>query len=170
MTTNFLDNKICTFKILLSWRFPQRKKNSVFQQFSSLPQAPPPSKAQILFLLSSRRLLLLRRESWMLSYFLLWRLLRQFMLHDVVWFMRIRSEPLQKYVLKIMSEVWSEKWPEICEPNQWRNISKSNLRRFLGPMFGVEGSNFRWNYWLDKGPKEELWKWWPSAGIFPLLA
>ena len=54
MTTKFLDNKICTFKILLSWRFP--RKNSVLGRFSSLPPRPSPSKAKILFLLSSRRL------------------------------------------------------------------------------------------------------------------
>ena len=54
MTTKFLDNKICTFKFLLSWRFPQK---NVLGRFSSMPPTPPPpSKAKILFLLSSRRL------------------------------------------------------------------------------------------------------------------
>ena len=44
MTTKFLDNKICNFEILLSWRFPPPppKKNSVFGRFSSLPSRPPP--------------------------------------------------------------------------------------------------------------------------------
>ena len=52
MTTKFLDNKIFTFKILLSWRFPRKKR---FGQFSSLPPCPSlPWKTQILFLLSSR--------------------------------------------------------------------------------------------------------------------
>ena len=55
MTTHFLDNKISTFKILLSWRFPRKKK--VLDDFPLFPQGPPPpSKAKILFLLSSRRL------------------------------------------------------------------------------------------------------------------
>ena len=55
MTTKFLDNKICTFKILLSWRFP--RKNSVLDDFPLCPQGlPPHQKAKILFLLSSRRL------------------------------------------------------------------------------------------------------------------
>ena len=40
MTTKFLDNKICTLKILLSWRFPT--KTSIFGQFPSLPPRPPP--------------------------------------------------------------------------------------------------------------------------------
>ena len=49
MATEFHDNKICTFEILSSWRFPRKKKkNSIFGRFSSLrPQ--PPSKAKIIF-------------------------------------------------------------------------------------------------------------------------
>ena len=39
MTTKFLDNKICTFKILLSWRFHEQQR---FGRFSSLPQSTPP--------------------------------------------------------------------------------------------------------------------------------
>ena len=55
MTTKFLDNKISTFRILLSWRFP--RKQAFWTSFPLCPQAPPPpSKAKILFLLSSRRL------------------------------------------------------------------------------------------------------------------
>ena len=54
MTTKFLDDKICTFKFLLSWRFPQKWRFGTI--FPSAPTPPPPSKAQILFLLSSRRL------------------------------------------------------------------------------------------------------------------
>ena len=46
MTIKFLDNKICTFKILLSWRFPQKKKNCVLDDFSSLPPRPPPLKTE----------------------------------------------------------------------------------------------------------------------------
>ena len=45
MTTNFLDNKICHFKILLSWRFPQRK-TAFWTIFLSAPKASPPSKAE----------------------------------------------------------------------------------------------------------------------------
>ena len=44
MTTKFLDNKICSFKILLSWRFP--RKNSVLDDFPLCPQGPPPSKSE----------------------------------------------------------------------------------------------------------------------------
>ena len=40
MTTNFLDNKICTLKILLSWRFP--RKNSVFDNFPFFIVVSPP--------------------------------------------------------------------------------------------------------------------------------
>ena len=54
MTTNFLDNKICTFKILLSWRFP--REQAFLDNFPLCPQGPP-SKAKILFLLSSCRLM-----------------------------------------------------------------------------------------------------------------
>ena len=42
MTTKFLDNKICTFRILLSWRSHKNKPLSVFGRFSSLPPKPPP--------------------------------------------------------------------------------------------------------------------------------
>ena len=51
-----LDSRICTFKILLSWCFPQKKKTALLDDFPLCPQGPPPSKAQILFSLSSRRL------------------------------------------------------------------------------------------------------------------
>ena len=40
MTTKFLDNRICTFKILLSWCFPQN--TAFFGQYSSLPPRPTP--------------------------------------------------------------------------------------------------------------------------------
>ena len=40
MTTKCLDNKICTFNILLSWRFPRRKKKQRFGRFASLPPFP----------------------------------------------------------------------------------------------------------------------------------
>ena len=42
MTTKCLDNKICTFKILLSWRFP--RKTAVWTIFLSVPQGPPLKK------------------------------------------------------------------------------------------------------------------------------
>ena len=44
MTTQFLDNKICTFKILLSWRFPRKKKKKTafWTSFLSATAAPPP--------------------------------------------------------------------------------------------------------------------------------
>ena len=54
MTTKCLDNKICTFKFLLSWRFP--RKTAFWTIFLSAPKRPPPSKSKSLFLLSSRRL------------------------------------------------------------------------------------------------------------------
>ena len=40
MTTRFLDNKICTFKILLSWRFP--RKIAFLDDFPQCPPGPPP--------------------------------------------------------------------------------------------------------------------------------
>ena len=43
MTTNFLDNKLCTFKILLSWRFTRKKKSSL------PPRPPPPLKKRFFF-------------------------------------------------------------------------------------------------------------------------
>ena len=52
MTTKFLDNKICTFKILLSWRFPRKKH--VFGRFASLPPNPHPlRKANFIFIVVS---------------------------------------------------------------------------------------------------------------------
>ena len=49
--TKFLDNKICTFKILLSWRFPRKQR---FGRFSSLPPMPPPplKTANLIFIVS----------------------------------------------------------------------------------------------------------------------
>ena len=47
MTTKFLDNKIFTFKILLSWRFP--RKIAFWRIFLSAPLPTPPWKTQILF-------------------------------------------------------------------------------------------------------------------------
>ena len=49
----FLDNKVCTFKIILSWH--QKKKTAFWAIFLSA-RNPPPSTPQSLFLLSSRRL------------------------------------------------------------------------------------------------------------------
>ena len=48
----FLDNKISTFKNILSWRF--LRKTAFWDDFPLCPQAPP--NTQILLLLSSRRL------------------------------------------------------------------------------------------------------------------
>ena len=42
MTTKFLDNKICNFKILLSWCFP--RKTAFLGDFPLCPQGPPPLK------------------------------------------------------------------------------------------------------------------------------
>ena len=42
MTTEFLDYKICTFTILLSWRFP--RKTAVLDDLPLCPQCPPPQK------------------------------------------------------------------------------------------------------------------------------
>ena len=41
MTTTCFDYTICTFKILLSWRFPRK---TAFWKCSFLPQGPPPKK------------------------------------------------------------------------------------------------------------------------------
>ena len=51
MTTKVVDNKICTFKILLSRLFPRQKT-----AFLPPMRPPPPSKMETLFILSSRRL------------------------------------------------------------------------------------------------------------------
>ena len=47
MRTKFLDNKIRTFKILLSWRFP--RKTAFCTIFLSALEAPPPLKKRKLF-------------------------------------------------------------------------------------------------------------------------
>ena len=47
MTTKFLDNKICTFKILLSRRFPQ--KLAFWTIFLPAPKAPPSQKRKFYF-------------------------------------------------------------------------------------------------------------------------
>ena len=57
MTTKLLDNKICTFKIRLSWPFPFPRKNSVFEQFSSRPPHPTLLKnANFIFIVVSQSL------------------------------------------------------------------------------------------------------------------
>ena len=48
MTTKFLDDKICTFKILLSWRFP--RKQAFWGDFPlRSPSPPPPQKRKYYF-------------------------------------------------------------------------------------------------------------------------
>ena len=48
MTTKFLDHRICAFKILLSWHFPTKKRNSVLDDFPLCPHSiPPPLKTAI---------------------------------------------------------------------------------------------------------------------------
>ena len=43
MTTIFFNYQICTFNILLSWRFPRKKEKQRFWTiFLSAPHAPPP--------------------------------------------------------------------------------------------------------------------------------
>ena len=49
MTTKFLDHKICTFKILLSWRFP-RKKQRFWPIFLSARVTPPPPLKNEMFI------------------------------------------------------------------------------------------------------------------------
>ena len=47
MTTKFLDNQICTFKILLAWRFP--RKTTFLDKFPLCPESPPPQKRKFYF-------------------------------------------------------------------------------------------------------------------------
>ena len=42
--TKFLDNSICTFKTLLSWRFPQKQRFRTI--FLSALKPPPPSQSE----------------------------------------------------------------------------------------------------------------------------
>ena len=51
MTTKYFDNKICDFKILLSWRFPRKKQS--FGRFSSLPPRPPLKIPNFIFIVVS---------------------------------------------------------------------------------------------------------------------
>ena len=63
-TTKFLDNKIFPLKIILSWRFPRKKKNSVFGRLSSLPPRPPPplESANFIFIVVSPSLKIFERN------------------------------------------------------------------------------------------------------------
>ena len=56
MTTQFLDNKNRTFKILLLWRLP--RKTAFLDNFPLCPQGPPPQKRKFYFYcrLANRRL------------------------------------------------------------------------------------------------------------------
>ena len=49
MTTKCLDNKICNFNILLSWRFPGKKKQHFWTIFLSAPISPPSKKRKFYF-------------------------------------------------------------------------------------------------------------------------
>ena len=56
MTSKFLDNKLCTFKIFLcrhSWRFPRQKK-SVLDDLPLPPRPPPPQKAKSISILPGK--------------------------------------------------------------------------------------------------------------------
>ena len=48
MTAKFLDNKLCTFKILLSWRFP-RENRRFWTIFLSAPKASPLPQENFLY-------------------------------------------------------------------------------------------------------------------------
>ena len=52
MTTKLFDNQICTFKIILSWRFP--RKTAFWTIFLSAPKAPPPLKNRKFYFRDSR--------------------------------------------------------------------------------------------------------------------
>ena len=60
MTTKFLDNKICTFKILLSWRFPRKKKQRLFLGTIFPPPFPPfpPSQKHKIYIFYFKNLLM----------------------------------------------------------------------------------------------------------------
>ena len=51
MTTKFLDKKICTFKIVLSWCFP--RKIAFWTIFLSAPKAPPSKSENLIFIIVS---------------------------------------------------------------------------------------------------------------------
>ena len=65
MTTKiskFLDNKICTFKTLLSWRVPRR--TAFWTIFLSAPKASPPQKSEnCIFIVVSPSLIGDKRQS-----------------------------------------------------------------------------------------------------------
>ena len=48
MTTKFLDNKICTFEMLLSWRFPRLA--AFWDDFPLRPQPPPLRSANFIYI------------------------------------------------------------------------------------------------------------------------
>ena len=61
MTTKFLDNKIFTFKFLLSWRFP--RKIAFWRIFLSAPLPTPPLKnANFIFIVVSLSLIIIGNE------------------------------------------------------------------------------------------------------------
>ena len=60
MTTNFLDYKMCTFKIVLSWRFP--RKAAFWTIFLSAP-FPPLKIANFVFVVVSPSLKTLQEKT-----------------------------------------------------------------------------------------------------------
>ena len=63
MTTKFLNNKMFTFKILLSWRFP--RKQAFLDDFPLCPQGPPPplESANFIFIVVSLSLIFISRDT-----------------------------------------------------------------------------------------------------------
>ena len=60
MTTKFLDNKICTFKILLSWRFP--RKTAFLDNSPLYPHARTPlESANFIIIVVSQSLTFLKK-------------------------------------------------------------------------------------------------------------
>ena len=65
MTTKFLDNKICTFDILLAWRFP--RKIALWDEVPLCPPMPPPpppplKSANFIFIVVSPSLIFIAFE------------------------------------------------------------------------------------------------------------
>ena len=62
MTTKFLENIICTFEILLSWRLP--RKAAFLDDFPLCPKAPPQKQTQIfIFIVVSPSLILIGSDN-----------------------------------------------------------------------------------------------------------
>ena len=134
MTTKFLDNKICTFKILLSWRFP--RKQAFRGDFPLCPQGPPSSQSENFIYIVVSPSLNRKPEVSNPRFFFSWELTaRMGLLERFSWH---RNQTLT-FLLKVTRDAEETLSPRNCltrqtellEPPRARAVTEPNRTRFM---------------------------------------